>query len=189
MLEEGVVRSFVEIGRDIFLRGLVSSHAGNMSVRAGEHFYITRRGSMMGRLSAADIIKLDLERPDDPNILLASSESVVHRAIYHKTGSLAVVHAHPPYGTLLSMTDDELVPVDLEGSYHLKRVPVASSEDAIASHEAAQIVSDHLKDHRIVLMRGHGSFARGNTLEEAYMLTSSLESSAFYLYHIDKGQR
>ncbi len=185
MIEKNVIKSFIDIGRDIFLRGLISSHAGNMSVRTGKHLYLTRRGSMLGRLTAADIIKLDLERTDDPNILLASSEFVVHRAIYIKTDALAVIHAHPPYGTLLSMAYGELIPVDFEGSYHLKRIPVATSENAVASQESAKIVSDHLKDHRIVLMRGHGSFARGETLEEAYMLTSSLEASAFYLYHLE----
>ncbi len=184
MLEETILKSFVEIGRDMFLRGLVSSHAGNMSIRAEKRIHITARGTMTGRLKANDIVEVDLGYADDPNILLASSELVVHRAIYLRTGARAVVHAHPPYGTLLSMTEDELVPVDSEGSYHLKRVPVATPESTIASEEAAQAVSEYLTDHRIVLVRGHGSFARGDTLEEAYMLTSSLESSAFYLYHV-----
>ena len=185
MLEETILKSFVEIGRDMFLRGLVSSHAGNMSIRAGERIYITATGTMTGRLKADDIVHVDLEDTDDPNILLASSELVVHRAIYLRTGARAVVHAHPPYATLLSMTGGELVPVDSEGSYHLKRVPIATPESAIASEEAAQAVSEYLTDHRIVLVRGHGSFARGDTLEDAYMLTSSLESSAFHLYHLE----
>lgn len=185
MLEETVIRSFIDIGRDIFLRGLISSHAGNMSVRADKHLYITRRGSMMGRLHGADIIGIDLERADDPNILSASSELVVHRAIYLNTDALAVVHAHPPYGTLLSMAYGEIVPVDSEGSHLLKSIPVVTPERTIASDEAAQAVGGCLKNHGIVLVRGHGSFARGATLEEAYMLTSSLESSAFYLYHLE----
>lgn len=185
MLEETTIRSFIEIGRDIFLRGLISSHAGNMSIRAGDRFYLTRRGSMLGRLCAQDIVGLNLERTD-ANILMASSEYVVHRSIYLKTSALAVVHTHPPYATLLSMTDDELIPVDSEGSYLFKRVPVVSPEKTIGSAEAAGIVSEYLKDYKVVLMRGHGSFARGDMLEEAYMLTSSLESSAFFLYHMKK---
>jgi L-fuculose-phosphate aldolase len=99
------------------------------------------------------------------------------------TGAGAVVHAHPPYATLLSFAG-ELVPVDAEGSYHFKRIRVASPENPIASIETAELVSEELKESRVVLVRGHGSFARGNTLEEAYMLTSTLESSAFYLYHL-----
>ena len=79
--------------------------------------------------------------------------------------------------------------MDSEGSHLFKRVPVVSAEKTIGSEEAARVVDEHLKDHKIVLMRGHGSFARGDMLEEAYMLTSSLESSAFYLFHSREGRK
>ena len=183
MLESSLLTSFQEIGRDIFLRGLISSHAGNMSIRTGGRMHLTRRGSMLGRLAQRDIIELDLEHPDS-RVLMASSEFVVHQAIYRRTSALAVVHTHPPYATLLSMIDDEVIPIDSEGSYLFKRVPVVSPEKTIGSVDAARLVSEHLRDYKIVLMRGHGSFARGDMLEEAYMLTSSLESSAFYIYHM-----
>ncbi len=168
----------------MFLRGLVSSHAGNISVRVASTVYITGKGSMTSRLSTANIVEVDLQRDDDPGILNASSEYIVHRAIYLNTGARAVVHAHPPYATLLSMSG-EIVPVDSEGSYHLKRVPVVAPQNPIASAEAAYLVSEALKDNRVVMVRAHGSFARGSTLEEAYMLTSALESSAFYVYHLE----
>ncbi|MGA3173143.1 MAG: aldolase [Syntrophorhabdales bacterium] len=184
MLEESAFALFRDIGRDLFLRGLVSSHAGNISIRAGREIFITRRGSMLGRITQGDLVKVDLDKPD-PKASRASSEVVVHSAIYRNTGALAVVHAHPPYATLLSMLADELVPCDSEGSYLLKKVPVVSVEETIGSLEAAGLVSERLKDCRIVLMRGHGSFARGDTLEDAYMVTSSLDASAFYLYHLE----
>ena len=183
MLDESIIKDFIDIGRDMFLRGLVSSHAGNMSVRAGDRIYITRTHSMTGCLTPADIIEVDSLDPDDPALKRASTEYVVHRAIYTNTGAGAVVHAHPPYATLLSFAG-ELVPVDAEGSYHFKRVRVMGPQNPIASSETAQLVSEELKKSRIVLVRGHGSFARGETLEEAYMLTSTLESSAFYLHHL-----
>jgi L-fuculose-phosphate aldolase len=123
---------------------------------------------------------------DDPRSLMASTELVVHRAIYRKTATLAVVHAHPPYATLLSMVRDQIVPVDSEGTYYFKEVGVVTPQKTIGSEEAAHLVSERLKDSRIVLMRGHGSFARGDSLEEAFMLTTSLESSCFYLYHLDR---
>lgn len=176
-----------DIGRDLFLRGLISSHAGNISVRAGRKVYITRRASMLGRLVPSDMVEIDLEQKD-ANILMASSELAVHRAIYEQTSALSVVHAHPPYATLLSLFNDELIPVDSEGSYLFKKVPVVSVEKTIGSTESSHIVSEALRDYRIVLMRGHGSFARGDMLEEAYMYTSSLESSSFYLHHLSESR-
>jgi len=187
VLEEATFAMFRDIGRDLFLRGLISSHAGNISLRIGGKICITRRGSMLGRIMQEDLVDVDLDKPDS-HVLRASSEIVVHRAIYRNTSALAVVHAHPPYATLLSMLWDELIPVDSEGSYLFKKVPVMSVEKTIGSLESAQLVSEALKDYRIVMLRGHGSFARGDMLEDAYMLTSSLEASCFYLYHLQGGK-
>jgi L-fuculose-phosphate aldolase len=178
---------FRDIGRDLFLRGLISSHAGNISLRIGQKICITRRGSMLGRITQEDLVDVDLEKPDS-HLLRASSEIVVHRAIYRNTSALAVVHAHPPYATLLSMVADDLIPVDSEGSYLFKKVPVVSVEKTVGSQESAQLVSEALRDYKIVMLRGHGSFARGDMLEDAYMLTSSLEASAFYIYHLQGGK-
>jgi L-fuculose-phosphate aldolase len=187
MLEESSFAMFRDIGRDLFLRGLISSHAGNISLRIGQKICITRRGSMLGRITQNDLVDVDLESPDS-HVLRASSEIVVHRAIYRNTSALAVVHAHPPYATLLSMLADSLVPVDSEGSYLFKKVPVVSVEKTVGSQESAELVSEALRDYRIVILRGHGSFARGDVLEDAYMLTSGLEASAFYIYHLEKGK-
>ena len=184
LLEKTLFRRFRDIGRDMFLRGLVGSHAGNMSVRIGDMIYITRTGSMLGRITARDIIAVHLEK-DDANVARASSELVVHRAVYRNTSALSIIHAHPPYATLLSMVKDTIVPVDSEGSHIFMEVPVVSPKETIGSEEGARLVSQRLKDVAIVVMRGHGSFARGETLEKAYMFTSSLESSAFFLCHLE----
>lgn len=182
--EKTLFNQFKEFGRDLFLRSLISSHAGNMSARVGDTIYITRRGAMLGRLNRTDIIKLDIDK-DDPDLSrIASSEAPVHRIIYQNTNTLAIVHAHPPYATLLSMTDGSLIPVDWEGSYFFKKIPVLTSKKTGGRKDIAGSIGRYMKDHKVVLMRGHGSFARGDTLEEAYMLTSSLEASAFFLYHL-----
>jgi L-fuculose-phosphate aldolase len=187
VLEESTFAMFRDIGRDLFLRGLISSHAGNISLRIGQKICITRRGSMLGRIMENDLVEVDLSQPDS-RVLRASSEIVVHSAIYRNTSALAVVHAHPPYATLLSMLSDELIPVDSEGSYLFKKVPVVSAEKTVGSQESAELVSEALKDYKIVMLRGHGSFARGDMLEDAYMLTSSLEASAFYIHHMRSGK-
>jgi len=174
---------FKQIGRDIFLRGLISSHGGNMSARVMDRIYITRRSSMLGELQQKDVIELNLGQ-DNVQVPMASSELVVHTAIYQNTGALAIVHVHPPYATLLSMLRDEIVPVDVEGRYLFTKIPVVTPDQAIGSEESARLVSEQLKDYKIVLIRGHGCFARGDTLEEAFMYTTSLESTSFFLWNL-----
>lgn len=167
---------FRDIGRDIFLAGLISSHGGNMSVRVGDRILITRRGSMLGRLTERDVIETSLAT-DDSEVALASTEIVVHRAIYAKTNGLAIVHTHSPHTILRSMIDDEVVPIDSEGSYLLHKVPVFSLPQTAGSTDVAETVSDGLRDYKCVLLRGHGPFAIGTVLEEAFQWISCLEMS------------
>lgn len=187
MLDDTTFAMLRDIGRDLFLRGLISSHAGNMSVRVGRTIWITRRGSMLGRLRREDMIDVDIEKTD-AHVLMASSELAIHRAVYQNTSALALIHAHPPYATLLSMMRDEIIPIDSEGSYLFKRVPVITVEKTIGSQEAGSVISKELQDYKVAMMRGHGSFARGDLLEDAYMYTSSLEAACFYLYHMGEGK-
>ena len=177
MLEE-----FQRIGRDLFVSGLVSSHGGNMSVRLGDRIVITRRGSQSGQLTAGDLIETELHK-NDSNIMLASSETPVHRAIYLNTAALAIVHAHPRTAVAFSLLQDEIVPVDNEGSYLLHRIPVVSSPIASGTG-LAEVVATALKRYKIVMVRGHGCFSIGQLLEEAYQLVSCLEESSQILYYL-----
>ena len=172
---------FRDIGRDLYLGGLVSSHAGNMSVRMGDRILITRRGSMVGRFKPDDLIETGLDA-DDAMVTLASSELIVHRAIYKATSALAIVHTHPPHATAISLSQDAIVPVDSEGSYLLHKVTVVEAAKTIGSSEVAEVIPPALRDHKVAMLRGHGAFAVGELLEEAFMVTSSLEFSARILY-------
>ena len=168
-------REFSQIGRDLFLQGLNSSHSGNMSVRLGDRLVITRRGSMLGNLKESDLIETGLSK-NDSHITLASTEIGVHRAIFQNTPALAIVHAHPVYATALSLIDDEIIPIDSEGQYMLHKIPVIGFEHTVGSAEVARILPEYLKEYKIVMIRGHGSFAVGQLIEEAYQWTSSLEN-------------
>jgi L-fuculose-phosphate aldolase len=176
-----MLKEFQDIGRDMFLSGLVSSHGGNMSVRMGDRIVITHRGSPLGQLTAEDLVETGLYT-DDSNIMLASSETPVHRTIYLQTSGLAIVHAHPKVAVALSLIEDEIVPIDNEGSYLLHKVPVISSEIASGSAMAG-IVAESLQKYKITMVRGHGCFAIGQLLEEAYQWVSCLEESAMVIYY------
>ncbi|TDA70471.1 MAG: aldolase [Clostridia bacterium] len=174
---------FALVGRDLFASGLISSHGGNLSVRMGDRVLITRRGAMLAHLTDEDIIETGLHK-NDSGVALASSEIIVHRAIYRQTNALAVVHAHPLCAVTLSLYQDTLVPVDSEGSYLLHQVPVVAAAMTIGSEEVASLVAPVLASYRVVVVRGHGSFAVGQFLEEAWQWTSALEASCQILYRV-----
>lgn len=167
---------FQKLGRDLFLSGLNNSHSGNLSVRKDDKIIITRRGSMLGRLKEDDLVETRLDYEDD-NASRASTELIVHRAIYLGTSAKAVVHAHPVHAIALSLMEELILPIDAEGLHHLKKTPVLVVEQSIGSPEVEDKLPGLLKTNKIVVIRGHGSFATGQTLEEAYMWTSSLENA------------
>ncbi len=171
-----MLEQFRKFGRELFLQGVNSSHSGNISVRMGDRVLITRRGSMLADLSERDLIETGLEE-DDSHIVLASTEIKIHRAVYQSTSALAIVHAHPPITIALSMLGDEIRPVDTEGIYYFKSVPVITTELTVGADEVAEKLPPVLRDYRIAVLRGHGSFATGQVLEEAYQWTSSLEAA------------
>jgi len=176
MIDEQVFRQFQEIGRDLYVAALVSSHGGNLSMRFGDRVVIKRRGAMLGRLKEGDLIDTGLEKADS-GVLLASTELVVHRAIYRATPALAIVHAHPRTAIALSLSRDEIVPIDNEGSYLLHKVPVVAAEFASGSAEMVERLPAALQEYKIAMLRGHGCFAIGQTLDEAFQWVSCLEES------------
>jgi L-fuculose-phosphate aldolase len=176
MIDEQVFRQFQEIGRDLYVAALVSSHGGNLSMRFGDRVVIKRRGAMLGRLKEGDLIETGLEKADS-GVMLASTELVVHRAIYRATPALAIVHAHPRTAIALSLSRDEIVPIDNEGSYLLHKVPVVAAEFASGSAEMVERLPAALQEYKIAMLRGHGCFAIGQTLDEAFQWVSCLEES------------
>ena len=122
MIDPRIYEMFRDIGRDLFTSNLISSHGGNLSIRLGDRVIIKRRGAMLGLLKPHDLIETRLDK-NDSGVVLASTELLVHRAIYLNTPALAVCHCHPRTAIAFSLSRDELVPIDNEASYLLKKVP------------------------------------------------------------------
>jgi L-fuculose-phosphate aldolase len=132
---------------------------------------------MLGRLTAKDIVETPLD-PAKPRHIRASMELPAHLAIYEATETGAIVHAHPASAIALSFVADRFVPPDSEGAIILGEVPVIRARQVVASPEVARKAAACLRDHRVVMVARHGSFAVGRSLEEALSVTTTLEMSA-----------
>src|SRR5204863_6265041 len=104
--------AFRDLGRDMFLTGLVSSHTGSISVRHGDGMVISRRGAMLGRLCEADLVAAPIagDLPED-----AAEEAIVHQAVYRFTDAQSVIYARPPATTALALIEDRLMPASRDG--------------------------------------------------------------------------
>jgi L-fuculose-phosphate aldolase len=176
MIDSRIYEMFREIGEDLFTAQLISSHGGNLSIRLGDRVIIKRRGAQLGRLKPHDLVETRLDK-NDSNVVLASTELLVHRTIYLNTPALAVCHCHPRTAVAFSFSRDELVPIDNEASYLLKKIPVVTEEFASGTPQMANKVAEALKNYKIIMLRGHGSFATGQTLDEAFHWSTCLEES------------
>lgn len=172
-----IVKEFQWVGRELMARGLLTLHAGNLSVRYNGRVFITRTGSRLGHLGSKDVVETPLN-PARPRHPRASMELPAHLAIYEVTGAGAIVHAHPPSAVALSFVTDRIAPVDSEGAILLRDIPVIRAKRVVGSPVVARKAAASLRDRRIVVVATHGSFAIGRTLEEALSVTTTLEMSA-----------
>lgn len=171
------LRCFTEVGQDAFLSGLVGSHSGNMSLRDGLRVVITRHGARLGRLSRAGLVAFRLDSGGIP--IGASSEAALHAAVYMRTSKLAVFHAHPAHAIALSLRDGapEVFPATLEAAHYLPRVPVVDAPAGPAVAASAEELAGLLSEFRLIVSRGHGTYAAGASLEEALQWTSVFEEA------------
>ena len=162
---------FERIGKRLFAEHLVGGNFGNISIRKGnEGFFIKPTGTYLD--VTAELVFVPLEG-DVPKA--ASSEYRVHREVYRKSDHMAIVHAHPPYAVAASLVMDLIVPEDSEAEMFCPEIPVIQAPPG--SQEIADAVAHVLSRSNLVIARGHGTFAAGKTLDEAYVFTSLAEHS------------
>ena len=162
---------FERIGKRLFSEHLAGAGFGNLSVRkSDEGFFITRTGAYLDAPTEPVFVPMVGNAPVE-----VSSEYRVHRAVYQKSQHAAIVHAHPPYAVAVSLVLDKIIPLDSEGEMFCPMIPVVQGRPG--TDELAERVAQGLKFAPVVIARGHGTFAAGKSLDEAYMFTSLAEHS------------
>ena len=177
-------QDIAKFGKKLVDRSLVESQFGNISIRNGDKMLITKTGVPLDEINKDNVVELDIDKPSnlDP---IASSETIVHRTIYKNTPALSIIHAHPFFSVIESMLveNESIVPINIEGEYFLHEIPVVKG--ATGSPELADQTAHMLSTHKGVIVFGHGTFAIGKTLEEAYFVTALLEQSCKMKYYFD----
>ncbi|MEM0115587.1 MAG: class II aldolase/adducin family protein [Thermoplasmata archaeon] len=182
-----IIDEIIETGKKLMGFNMVeSSHSGNISARVGDYMYIKKHGKMVGFLERSDIMKLDLK--SEEGYEGASVEVYAHKNIYLNTDAKAIIHAHTPYAIVMSILMDRIEPVDEEGKFYLEYIPIIKAERAVASMEIAEKLGEVLRDNMVAVVSGHGTFARGENLEEALKYLTLCESISHisYLFHLYK---
>lgn len=169
-------QALIDYYRLLRRNGCNDSHSGNGSVRDGERVWLTPTGASGDTLLPADLIAC---AADAPPPAAASLDAPLHLAVYRaipETG--AVLHSHGPHAIALTLDGRDFEPVDFEGWALFPRVPVLDIPYARHVEDSPQQVATALAECPVAIVRGHGIFARGRDLDQAYKWNCSLEASA-----------
>ena len=181
-------QEIAKFGKKLVKRDLVESQFGNISMRKGEKMIITKSGFALDEINEDSVVELDIEKPSYLD-RIASSETIVHRTIYKHTSAFAIIHVHPAFAVIESMLVDtrSIVPINIEGMHFLHEIPIVKG--ASCTSELADNTAQALIDHKGAIVSGHGTFAIGKTLDEAYFITALVEQSCKLKYFFDMAKR
>lgn len=166
--------------------GLIRSSDGNISIRLdGDRFLVTPSGLYKRRLEPKQLLIVNREGAviKGKGTVKPSSELLMHLEAYRQREDIgAVLHAHPPYSTALTIAGipfpTNIVPevLGLLGEVPIVSYAIPGTQDLALS------ISDPIKNHNAVLLSNHGSLTVGETLEEALINLERMELAAQLYY-------
>lgn len=160
----------VTVVRQMYQRGYICATEGNISVRLDEStFLITPTFRSKWLLEASELIVIGKDGNKISGKLEPSSEYKMHLECYKARPDInAVIHAHPPYSTALTVAGLSIATKALpEVLITLGDVPVCPFETT-GTESLSKAVGDLVKTHNGILLDRHGSVTVGKTLFEAY---------------------
>jgi L-fuculose-phosphate aldolase len=155
--------------------------SGHVSRRlpGGESYVVAGHTHVEGRstldVGYEDLVVVDMEtgtRLEGDQPLLG--ENVIHTGVYRARGDVnCVIHVHPFWCTVLSLVETPILELPV---FFTGRSQIESDEDGDALGEA-------LGDGSAILLPGHGIVTVGESVEQACMLTASLDEKAKILFY------
>lgn len=173
---EALCQELVVYYQRLHRAGLNDSHSGNASVRDGDFFWITPTGAGAETLEPRDLLRCPLsgELPEG-----ASLDAPLHAEVYRRNASSrALLHSHGPHAIAMTLSAEMFCPVDFEGNYYFGDVAVLDIPYPQYVELSPEAVGRALEEAPVVIVRGHGVYAHGESLDRAYKWSCSLESSA-----------
>lgn len=173
-------KELIQVGRLLYQKNFVAAAEGNISVRLDkDKVLVTPSGLNKGFLAEKELVLVDLEGKKLSGYLNPSSELKMHLAIYKKRTDLkAVVHAHPPYATALTVAGQSLEDFFLpEAVLSLDKVPL-SSYATPTTEEVPWAIEELITRTDAILLRNHGVLAAGQDLWDAFFKLETVEKLA-----------
>ena len=158
--------------------GINQGTSGNISLRHGDGMLITPTSTPYEAMKPEQIVYMHLDGNHDP-AQRPSSEWRFHRDILKARSDVqAIVHAHPPYSTMLAIMGMEIPPVHymvaVAGGDTIRCAPYAT----FGTQELSEHAVRALEGRMACLLAHHGMIAVGPSLQKAMWLAVEVETLA-----------
>jgi L-fuculose-phosphate aldolase len=158
--------------------GINQGTSGNISLRHGDGMLITPTSTPYEAMKPEQIVFMHLDGNHDP-AQRPSSEWRFHRDILKARPDVqAIVHAHPPYSTMLAIMGMEIPPVHymvaVAGGDTIRCAPYAT----FGTQELSEHAVRALEGRMACLLAHHGMIAVGPSLPKAMWLAVEVETLA-----------
>ena len=158
--------------------GINQGTSGNISLRHGDGMLVTPTSTPYEAMKPEQIVYMHLDGNHDP-AQRPSSEWRFHRDILKARPEVqAIVHAHPPYSTMLAIMGMEIPPVHymvaVAGGDTIRCAPYAT----FGTQELSEHAVRALEGRMACLLAHHGMIAVGPSLPKAMWLAVEVETLA-----------
>ena len=150
---------------------LIYTHISARVPGPEHHFLINRYGVLFHRMTASDLVKIDLDgrvlEPGERRVNAAGF--TIHSAIHMAREDLTcVIHTHTAAGIAISAQKQGLLPISQHALKFYGHLAMHEYEGvALELDERERLVRD-LGEHRAMILRNHGLLVAGRTIPEAW---------------------
>jgi len=187
---ETALRSeIVQVCHLLHARGYIAATDGNVSARLGEALLLTTpSGVPKGLITADDLVITDRngQAPDGGAFPARgprpSSELRLHLEVYRQRLDVgAVVHAHPPISTALTVAGVSLAPCVLPETLVNLGTIVTTAYATPSSVQGPVVIRDLIGSHDALVLDRHGAVTVGASALDAYARMEKVENTAVVL--------
>ena len=180
--EQELREQIVEVGLNLYRRGLSPGSSGNISVRMEDGWLVTPTNSPLGNLNPGNLSKLDW----DGNLLSGekpSKEAFLHLAMYRKRPqSGAIVHLHSTFAAAVSClngldSQSCIPPITPYFVMRVGKLPLLPYYPP-GDKSLAQEIEKYAAKHSSVLLANHGPVVAGTDLKSAVYAAEELEETS-----------
>jgi len=169
----------IKTAKKLISCGLIKLTTGNLSLRKGDHVIISPSGMDKSELEISDIVVIDLNGKVIEGIRVPSKETDGNLYIYKNMPMVkAIIHTHQVYATAVGLVGDTL-PAILTTQASAVGGEVKVTPYAPAGSEQIGIFAvENLGDNKAVILKHHGVYVIGDTLNDALHAAVYLEEAS-----------